>query len=347
MKTKISPDTIATGITLRQSNDNVRSTKWILNNFLNGKCVNDRYSSESYYTEMTPELCTFLYEHRTDNRPISKDKVNKIVRDIKNGNWAKTCDGFKIVFVRDSNGEVFSALGDANHRIHAFWAVMNETGKIPSNCFVRLSACQPTEISRFTDTNRPRSARDSLMIEGKNPDFAPIVHNFGYIFRENIKTDVSKSEVFHCAKVYEHSYSIIAKTFREKFSNRGFGCKSVWPLVSALLAVARVNRFDDATIEKATEFVFSNAGKAFKFFNSKGTNRDFVEALARAKSEKQNAFSGFEKIKQAGLSTVAALENKFCGANHCVFQLAQKKNGDLVCRPDDKILKAYTAETVL
>lgn len=348
----VAPTSTVTGIDLPQKDFNVKPTEWIMNDFLDASHIGDRYHSESYYTEMTPQLCGFLQNHLSkNNRKTRGDVVERLARDIKNGNWRKTCDTFKIVFVRDNaDGTVKPVVGDANHRVRAFWKVWSETGSIPKGCFVRLSACQPIEISRFTDINRTRSTNDSMRIEGVDPDFAPISNDLGYIFREKINGQVSKNEAFHCAEIYGHPKSVVEKVLNDKFAGRNFARKAVWPLMSAILAVWRVRNFDDRTIEAATEFVFINVERAFGFSSANAGTRDeriFVSVLKDAKGDKANSFNGYKNIKQVGISTVALLENVFCGAHHKVAQKATSRYGRTVCVPDDDILAAYTPDAVL
>ena len=129
---------------------------------------------------MTPEMAERFLQTNPRNRHIKREKVKKLIDDIKHGEWKLTHQGIAI----DEDGKLI----DGHHRLTA----IVETG-IPCEMMVTFNAVESEKI----DIGATRNDKDALYMAGII-DKGSIEYNhltyplIGFIIDRNFKTNKSK-----------------------------------------------------------------------------------------------------------------------------------------------------------
>lgn len=117
------------------------------------KNIKEIFASELILTQktvVTPEVAKSILENcNTNNRPIKRNNVDFLVREMKNGSWH--FDGSPIRFLQDGT------LADGQHRLLA----IVESG-VPQEMLFLLGL--PSEAVKSIDICAKRTAKDNLII---------------------------------------------------------------------------------------------------------------------------------------------------------------------------------------
>jgi hypothetical protein len=118
----------------------------------------------------TPELAKFILDNFNEkNRPISKNNVNFLVKEVENGNWMGNGDSIRF-------NENFDLI-DGSHRLSM---ILNTGVTIP---FLTLSGFE-SDSFKSIDIGRKRTGSDVLAIEGiKNYTNTSATVKFIYAFK--------------------------------------------------------------------------------------------------------------------------------------------------------------------